>query len=74
MQRRHPYPYAALKAMHQDARDAIAIKPPRMTDQEWREEFGQLADDEASQLQRLTMRMTWEFIESMEQSGPGGSV
>ena len=62
MGRRYPAEHDRLKAVHQDARNAISVLPPRMSEREWMQALAELKADEGAQLDKLMIRLTRQFL------------
>ena len=66
MERQHPADYERVRQSNQPERDALVVKPARMTEQEWMTAFNQQTADEVAQELKATVRLTHEFIDLRE--------
>ena len=75
MQRDYPAPFVQWQASIEVVREAIAIKPEAMSEQEWITAFKDLRQEEASQLHELTAALTrrWHVRASPSPPTPGSA-
>ena len=63
MERKYPESYAPLRLVHQQSREAISVKPVRMSEGEWMASFAAQTAEEAASIQRLNKQLTHQFLE-----------
>jgi hypothetical protein len=67
MERNHPQDYADVRNLKRRERESLAVKPRRMTEQQWMDALAELKLDENRMVYNTTIRLTRDYLEENEE-------